>query len=685
MRRNHLSGAKRRAGSYRPTHSQTGRREPTLPGFSGFPGVPLAPPVPLCERTGRASGTPTYAVPQNWLKHRRGSGRGVFAIVTLLLLATVAGAQEEYTEPPLAESDREHWAFQPIVNTKVPPASFDGWEQNPIDHFIARKLKAAGLRPQPRADQRTLLRRLKFGVLGLPPTPDEVAAAEATSAEKLITGFLSRPGYGERWGQHWLDLARFAETDGFEHDKTRANAWKYRDWVISALNRDMPYDQFLLHQLAGDEVAPEDADARVATMFCLSGPDMPDINLIEERKHSLLNEMTSTVSEVFLGLQLGCAQCHDHKYDPISQADFYRMRAIFEPAVQLKHNKSVGSLAEKFPFKSASHVMFRGDFRRHGPEVHGGTPRVLNSETLRFKPVAGTKTAGQRTALAQWMTHPKNPLTARVIVNRVWLHHFGKGLAPMPSDFGLIGDEPSHPELLDWLARWFIESGWSLKKLHTLVLSSGTWQQRSMLPADGTVAERSAWKRTKQADPDNDLYSRFTRRRLEGEAIRDAMLAASGSLNRKRGGPGIRPPLPKALTSTLLRNQWKVTADKQEHDRRSIYVFARRNLRYPIFEAFDRPDANASCSARLVSTTAPQSLHLLNSDFSLAMAKRLADVIVNEKLTPRSQVTEAFQRALGRQPSSDELRAAAEFLGANQSLAQLCLGLFNSNEFVFVD
>ncbi len=263
-----------------------------------------------------------------WGMLRSWGFRGSLPFAVVLMVGT-ALAQEQYTEPPLDESDREHWAFQPISEVEVPAASFGEWEQNPIDHFVGRKLKAAGLRPHPKADPRTLLRRLKFDLLGLPPPTEEVVNAEATDFGTLIADLLSRPGYGERWGQHWLDLARFAETDGFEHDKTRPNAWKYRDWVIAALNRDMPYDQFLLHQLAGDEVAPEDPDAKVATMFCLSGPDMPDINLIAERKHSLLNEMTATVGEVFLGLQLGCAQCHDHKYDPITMSDYYALHGIF--------------------------------------------------------------------------------------------------------------------------------------------------------------------------------------------------------------------------------------------------------------------------------------------------------------------------------------------------------------------
>ncbi|WP_233214475.1 DUF1549 and DUF1553 domain-containing protein [Rhodopirellula bahusiensis] len=539
-----------------------------------------------------------------------------------------------YIETPIDEYDRDHWSFFPIRKPEVPKASTK-WCQNDIDHFVEHELSAHGLMPQSSASRRTLIRRLSFDLIGLPPTPTEVDAflsdTRPNAYEKLVDRLLDSPRYGERWAQHWLDLARFAETDGFEHDKLRKEAWKYRDWVIQSLNDDMPYDDFICQQIAGDELYPDDDSARTATRFCLCGPDMPDINLIEERRHSVLNELTSTVGEVLLGLQVGCAQCHDHKYDAISQADFYRMRAIFEPAVPLEKNRSLSTLEESFPFKQPSHLMLRGDFRSPGPEVTPGVIRVVATKLNSYAPNPSKKSAGLRTALANWLTSRDNPLTARVMVNRVWQHHFGSGLVGTPSDFGVMSDEPSHPELLDWLAATFVENHWKLKPLHRLIVMSSTYRQRSRLLEHATPTERTNWEKAIKDDPDATSLSRFPRWRLEGEAIRDAILRVSGKINLKSGGPGVLPPLPKELVSTLLKNQWNVTKDKSEHTRRSIYVFARRNLRYPIFEVFDRPSANTSCSARGSSTTAPQSLHLLNSAFTLSMSKAMAESIAESQ------------------------------------------------------
>ena len=336
-------------------------------------------------------------------------------------------------------------------------------------------------------------------------------------------------------------------------------------------------------------------------------------------------------------------------------------------------------------------MMLRGDFRRPGPAVKAGVLRVIHSPKHAFSPVKDSHTAGRRTALAAWLTSRNNPLTARVIVNRVWQHHFGTGIVDTPSEFGIMGSEPSHVRLLDWLSNWFVKNGWSLKQLHRLIVTSATYQQRSFLPDGAKETDSQRWRTSLNEDTDARLLSRYPRWRLEGEAVRDAMLFTAGVLNRKSGGPGVRPPLPKELLTTLLKNQWNVTKDRQEHDRRSIYVFARRNLRYPIFEVFDRPSANASCPNRGVSTTAPQSLHLLNSEFSAATAKRLAKSVAT--LPTDQQVQQVFHRVLGRQPSADEMRDALSFLtesnegtdDSNDGLTHLCLSLFNCNEFIFVD
>ncbi|MEZ6063023.1 MAG: DUF1549 and DUF1553 domain-containing protein [Planctomycetaceae bacterium] len=602
-----------------------------------------------------------------------------------------AGTREP-AEAPITEADRNHWSFQPLKRTMPPVMEDATWIRNPIDAFVAAKLKELGLRPQPEAPPESLIRRLHLVLTGLPPTvqaiDDDLSNSSEAAGDDVVDKLLNSQAYGERWAQHWLDIARFAETDGFEHDKLRPDAWKFRDWVIQALNDDMPYDEFLRQQLAGDELYPDDESAAVATRFCLSGPDMPDINSQDERRHTLLNELTSTVGSALLALQMGCAECHDHKYDPISQADFYRLRAVFEPAVQVTKNQTIAGLHERLPVADVSHIMLRGDFRRPGPEVRPSVPRIASAESFTFRPVELQNSTGRRLALANWITDRENPLTARVIVNRVWQHHFGTGLSITPSDFGIMGEQPAHPELLDWLAAWLMDHDWSLKRLHRLIVTSATWRQRSHLPDDATPVQRLQWQESVTADPAARMLSRYPRWRLEGEAVRDAMLLAAGCLNRESGGPGIQPPLPDELLNTLLKNQWTVTDDPKQHDRRSIYVFARRNLRYPIFDVFDRPDANASCPRRSVSTTAPQSLHLLNSKFSLATAERFATSVSGETSVTSEQITEVFRRGLGRYPTADELAAATEFLShpdTENGLAHLCLVIFNLNEFIYVD
>jgi len=648
----------------------------------------------------------------------------IFAILLTVLVGGAAVGDDLPDEPPVTVADRDHWSFRPLERPSVPTVRDESWTRNPIDHFVLAQLETQDLAPLPPASRETLIRRLSYDLLGLPPSPAQVNAfladAEVGAYERLVDRLLASPHFGPRWAQHWLDLARFAETDGFEHDKVRAEAWRYRDWVIEAMNDDLPYDRFVSLQLAADELAPDDPRAQVATAFCLSGPDMPDINSQEERKHSLLNEITSTVGGVLLALQVECAQCHDHKYDPISQADFYRLRAVFAPAVHLTKNKSLGTLSETGGVLPAAHLMIRGDWRRPGPKLEPAFPRIANSWGQPLQPVRGLRSSGRRAALARWLMRKDHPLTARVIVNRLWQYHFGHGLSRTPSDFGLLGDEPLHAPLLDWLARELVSRQWSLKKIHRLIVTSSTYRQASRPNADRwnveprSQAERS-WQRTLKLDAKNLYLSRYPRRRLSGEAIRDAMLVSAGTLNTQFGGPGVRPPLPRELLQTLLKDQWLVSPVQADHHRRSIYVFARRNLRYPIFEAFDRPDANASCPRRDQSTTAPQSLLMLNSEFSLLIARRFAGHVLSSSLESRDrQIAVAFRRALARKPSSAEYAVFSEFLieqiellrrearpttelalplpcpvdmdpYAAAALTDLCLALFNSNEFLYID
>jgi hypothetical protein len=415
-----------------------------------------------------------------------------------------------------------------------------------------------------------------------------------------------------------------------------------------------------------------------------------------------LNELTETVGSVLLGLQIGCAQCHDHKYDPLSQADFYRLRAIFDPAVHVAKNQSLSVLGESDEAAPASYLMQRGDWRRRGPQVQPAFPRIANASEAAVTDKANAN-GGPRAALAEWLARPSNPLPARVIANRLWQYHFGEGLSRTPSDFGTIGDEPLHTELLDWLATELIAHDWSLKHVHRLIVTSATYRQAAGARADF------------ERDPGDIWLARFPRRRLSGETLRDAMLSVSGSLSTARGGPGVMPPLPDELVATLLKNQWDVSASESDHYRRSVYLFARRNLRYPIFDAFDRPDGNASCPRRSRSTTAPQALLLLNSTLSLDAARRLAGTLLAAEATIDDDTfRDLFRRVLARQPTAVELAMLKEvhtrqtkFLAsggrpaeslavplpcpadfdpfAGAALTDICLALLNSNEFLYID
>lgn len=687
----------------------------------------------------------------------------VFAGLALVALAAVSyvAAQEEIAEqvarqediaavpeePPISDLDRKHWSFQPLLRPELPTVSQPDWCSNPIDRFVLRELEKSDLAPLPIADRETLSRRLCFDLTGLPPSAalrERFLADESPLAyERLVDELLGSTAFGEHWAQHWLDLVRFAETDGFEHDHVRPNAWRYRDWVIEALNSGMTYDEFLRRQLAGDELYPDDPQSIVATGFLLCGPDMPDINLQEERRHVVLNDMTGTVGGVLLGMTFECAACHDHKYDPISQFDFYRLRAFFETAdlfqeqpiptredvaavdqferdraaqwklleaemqaVRTSGEDADGSRMEKLksdlaalkkakpPEMSmaravharpsgapgapgASRLWVRGDFRRPGPDVQPRVPRIasLSEEKNELR---------SRTALAEWLTSPDNPLTARVIVNRLWQHHFGQGLSDTPSDFGVMGSTPRHEELLDWLAKELISQDWDLKAMHRLIVTSTTYQ----LASKPEELSRKSWDDLLEFDPDNRLLGRRNRRRLSGEMVRDTLLTLTGDLNDNRLGPGIRPPLPAEITATLLKNQWPVTQNAADHNRRSIYLFVRRNLTYPLFQVLDKPDANRSCPARNPTTTAPQALELMNSEFMVERARQLANQIAHATHDDGNAFCEkAFQAILGRSASPAELQAAIGFLGegSTESRTDLCLALLNSNAFLYVD
>lgn len=702
-------------------------------------------------------------------------------------------------EKAISKEDREHWAFVPPSRPELPEVRETRWVRNPIDRFVLAGLEASELTHAPEADRPTLLRRVTFDLTGLPPTPEELDAFLADKApdafERVVDRLLASVHYGERWAQHWLDLARYADTDGFEFDQARPDAWRYRDWVVEALNQDMPYDVFVRRQLAGDETDPNDPQSFVATGFNRCYPDMVDLNDQKLRRQNALNDITETTGLVFLGLTVGCARCHDHKFDPIRLSDFYRLQAFFTPArfrddypvvppaVRLANEQRVAAwtselaavqsaiLALEIPLrkqlsltlkanvtddlvsayqkpaaertprevqlvfdalekdrrvkpevfdlllgpdlasirallrarlrvvqKSApaplpqargldevepsappTHLLRRGDFYSQGPEVEPGFPAVLTSGSSQIpaiRPLA--RSTGRRSSLAQWLLEPGHPLTSRVMVNRIWQRHFGQGIVATASDFGTMGVEPSHPELLDWLATEFIARGWSLKTMHRLMLTSATYRQSSR--HDPAAFE---------ADPENTLLWRHARQRLDGEAIRDALLAVANQLNPILGGPCVFPELPAELTKLSSHGAvWPVSRTSEERNRRSLYVFIRRNLRYPFFEAFDRPDTNASCPERSVTTIAPQALSLMNSQLALDAAHGLADRIARDAgPDTNARITRAYRLALGRVPRAEELELARRFLTpeTRESLAGFCLALLNINEFVYLD
>ncbi len=702
------------------------------------------------------------------------------AWLCLPVLLALSGAAQGGEDETFTPEEKGHWAWKAPVRPPVPRVRGAGWVRNPVDVFVAARREAAGLPPAAPAGREQLIRRATFALIGLPPTPQEIDAfvedPSPDAWEKAIDRLLSSPAYGERWGRHWLDLARFAESNGFEFDEARPDAWRYRDYVIRAFNEDSPYDRFALEQLAADELFPGDREALVATGFNLLGPDMTDAADQAERRQNTLNDMTDTAALVFLGLTVGCARCHDHKFEPISQRDYYRLQAFFTPAQfrldlpiaadaeRAAHEKALGRYNERVaPLREAvarleaparqklyeqklarlsddaraahrtpaarrtaaqketvaktarllvvnplevlralgkedaarhrelqeqlrafdslrpaplpvamglrdgpaarTFVLERGARGSPGDEVRPGFPAIL---------LPGHKEApatGRRAALARWVAARDNPLTARVLVNRLWQHHFGRGLVPTPSDFGTRGDRPTHPELLDWLAVEFMESGWSVKRMHRLLLTSATYVQSSRA-APGV--------RTR--DPDNALLARKGLVRLEGEIIRDALLALGGRLDRRMGGPGVFPPLPAEMAKGFTG--WKASPDPRDHGRRSVYVFARRNLRFPFLEAFDAPDSNLSCPKRERSTTAPQALALLNAEDVAAAARGLAARLERAAGSADERIALAYRLVLGRRPTGEESALAREFLSSSP-LSEFCRALFNLNEFVY--
>lgn len=653
------------------------------------------------------------------------------SILSLLLASDAVAPLGKYTP-----AERRHWAFVARAQPQIPTfalAAGRAWAHNPIDAFILARMQKEGLRPAPQASRETLIRRVYFDLTGLPPTPQAVArfAADNSSGAyaALVEQLLNSPHYGERWGQHWLDVVRFAETDGFEYDTLRKEAWRYRDYVIRAFQNDKPYDRFLTEQLAGDEIAPKEDETLIAAGFNRLGPFRKNAGNqdIADSRNEVLTEMTNVVGSALLGVTLGCARCHDHKFDPIRQSDYYRIEAYFaaaqtadiprstaeeqaawkaQVAPMQDHIKeyarkvktatadeagvllgkiqdiqenlpppppSLYSMSDDMEHKTSIHLLARGNYQNKGGEVGMRPLGVLLPDGA---PEVPNDTRQPRAALAKWID-PDNPLTARVMVNRIWQYHFGRGIVATPNDFGRMGERPTHPELLDYLANEFVSSGFSVKHMHRLILLSSAYRQSSAASND-TAEEK---------DPDNRLLWKFNRRRLEAaEEIRDAMLAVSGALNEKQGGPSVIVPADPSVVSALQKPaQWIVTKDAAEHNRRSVYLISKRNLHLPFMEVFDAPDTLTSCPRRESSTHAPQALELLNGDLANRQAELLAKRLETEAgRDTRKKVDLAYRLVAGRSPSPGQMKRSVAFL-KTQSQREFALAMLNLNAFLYVD
>jgi mono/diheme cytochrome c family protein len=702
------------------------------------------------------------------------------------------GAEWPETAPAESASTkhRDHWAFQPVRKPPVPRARNQAWVRNPIDAFVLQKLDEHGWKPSPAAKAGDLLRRLYLDLTGLPPTPDEQQAflrdPSPQSVDRLVDDLLARPAYGERWARHWLDLVRYAETNGYERDAMKPQVWKYRDYVIRAFNSDKPFDQFTVEQLAGDELPETSEESLVATGYYRLGPWDDEPADPAEDRYDQLEDLVHTTSQVFLGLTLSCARCHNHKFEPLSARDYYSMVAIFngferprndrteldlpagtreQLAAETERDLKIAPLAlqiatwkrnfrfdflqsgasrlpvdvirallldpkrrndadrklieentKKFdeeverampdglrekltsaeqqvaelrkltpdlprgyflrepkPDPPATHLLIRGKAALPGPVLEPAVPAVLVTAQPAFP--NGRETSLRRLTLAKWIVNPANPLTARVIVNRVWQFHFGEGLVRTPSDFGVMGEKPTHPELLDWLAAWFVENGWSIKKLHRLILSSNTYR----MSKDWNAAYGAA-------DPESRLLWRVPYTRLQVEAILDSMLAVSGRLNPKMYGPSMYPFVPAAALAghSDPDKVWK-PFDEPEASRRAIYAHVKRSMVVPLLEVLDFCDTSRTTAKRLNTSVASQALSLFNGDFVNRQARHLAERLVRDVGTDRAhQVERAYQLALCRPPTATERAAMLEFL-EHELLDEMCRVIFNLDEFVYAN
>ncbi|MEZ6062436.1 MAG: PSD1 and planctomycete cytochrome C domain-containing protein [Planctomycetaceae bacterium] len=630
---------------------------------------------------------------------------------------------------PRLERARRHWAYQRLAPVESPRSAIaDSWPRSDIDAFVFRKLTDNGLSPSEPQTARPLVRRIYFDLIGLPPTPQQAAEFEAhyaadplVAVRELVDGLLDSSHFGERWGRYWLDLARYADSDGQESDRDRDHAYHYRDFVIHALNDDMPFDRFVRWQIAGDEYEPDNAQAVAATGFLTGGThsQLGDEFLEEERlfnRYNELDDVISTLGTSLLGLTVGCARCHDHKYDAFSSREYYRLLSVFHSGDR-KEGKlpdgQEGLFFQDFDSQVRTSWLFRrSDFYDRELQVRLGFPAILtegrDSEQYWSAARAAMPNANstlQRRALADWITdvdHGGGALLARVIVNRIWQHHFGHGLVRTESDFGVRSEAPTHPELLEFLAHEFVANGWQMKRLHRNILNSAVWQQ-------GTYRSNSAPASSgdnpgpAQVDPENRLLWKMPPKRLEAEVLRDSMLAVSGTLNLQPGGPGFKPYIaPEAnLARNLKGGDYPHDApDNAETRRRSVYMFHKRLVPYPLFQAFDRPDLLVSCSRRQNTTVATQAMALLNDGFVRTCAGDFATRLIRESGDDDQRIVEtSFNLAFSRSPTEAEVHAAVEFLQRQgqtrqargdtdsrvEAVTDYCQSLFCLNEFLYVD
>jgi hypothetical protein len=587
------------------------------------------------------------------------NGKILCALAGLLVGALCCLPQATAGEP--VESDL--WSLAPVIRPELPAVARADWCATPIDRLILARLEADGMEPAPPLARERLVRRVYFDLWGLPPAPEDVQAFLADGSpeayERLVDRLLASPRFGERWARYWLDVVRFAETNGYERDAEKPGAWRYRDWVIRATNEDMPYDRFVLEQLAGDELEDATPDTLAATGLLRVGTFDDEPNDPLAYKFEQLDDLVNATATSFLALTLKCARCHDHKFDPIPQRDYYAFSSFF--AAGRAAEGPVLGYTDSGPDAPAVKLLAGGDPRREGDVVPAGflslAPQLARSVEV---PPAGAKTTGRRTQLARWITDPANPLAPRVAVNRLWLHHFGEGLSRTPDNFGTMGTAPTHPELLDWLAADFVEHGWRAKRLHKMILMSSAYRMDSTHPRGAEYAA---------SDFANEHWYRANRRRLEAEPLRDAMLAASGLLNLKMGGPSFYPTASREALEGLSKKgaEWK-ESPAEEQRRRSIFMFTKRSLLLPLMTVFDSSDTTQPCAQRNVSIVAPQALALLNNDFVHAQSEELARRVAREARADRAaQVERAWWLALARAPTAAELDAAIKHLEAQRA------------------